>query len=319
MKLFELNGQDGQSQNQNPALRQVALARLRVACPLLEHLEFYQIKGSSDAPPKPSTASGGNVRAINSDFSNNPVDPTFGSVALKIWGDKVQTDKAWERRGVDIDSQRVADVDAFAERMGWDLQDRLINDTTSATKWSGIRSLVPAVNKLVFDTENGGALPLGNSSADKKQQQKFLEFVRRVLNYVGPGAIIVWNADVAARIESIFYEYVRKTDVKNAVEEMVEVTRFRGATAVDAGYKKDGETMVMGNAETVGTSDDCSSMLILKPGEKRDLTGASNVGLVVDDLGLQGVHYETSMEADIGLELLRDRALYEIQGIRLNG
>lgn len=317
MKLFELNGADGQNVGQNPALRNAAMARLRTACPLLEYLEFYQMQGSSDTPRKPSTAEGGSVRAINSSFSDNNVDPVFGSVALKIFGDRIQTDRAWERRGTDIDTQRVTDLDAFAEKMGWDLMDRLVNDTTAATTWDGLKALVPGANNIVFDTANGGEVPLGNASADKKQQQKFLEQFRRVLNYVGPGAVILWNADTAARIESVYWEYVSKQNVKNAVEEDVEITRFRGRPVVDSGYKKNGSDLVIPNNETAGSSTDCTSIYIFKPGEKRDFAGATNNGLNVTDLGLLGSHYTTECEVDMGFTLLRDKALYRISGIRL--
>lgn len=317
MKLFELNGTDGQNVGQNPALRNAAMARLRTSCPLLEYLEFYQIQGSSDKPRKPSTAEGGQTRAINSTFAANNVDPEFGDVSLKIFGDNVQTDRAWERRGTDIDSQRVADLDAFAEKLGWDLMNRLVNDTDGATTWDGLKALVPAGNNIVFDSVNGGEVPLGNASADKKQQQKFFEQFRRVLNYVGPGAVILWNADAAARIESVFWEFVSKQNVKNAVEEDVEIVRFRGRPVVDAGYQKDGSTLVIPNDETAGSSTDCTSIYIFKPGERRDLAGASNNGLNVTDQGLIGSHYTTVCEVDAGFTLLRDKALYRISGIRL--
>ena len=197
--------------------------------------------------------------------------------------------------------------------------DRFINSVDGATTWDGIKQLVPVANKVVFDTANGGAFPLGNATAEKKQQQKLLELIRKVLNYVGPGSVVVMNADVMARIESTFWEYVTRQDVKSPIEEDVQIVKFRGRPIVDAGYKKDGNTLVMGNDGTVGASDDCSSILVFKPGEKADLACGSNVGLVVDDLGLQGVHYETQLEADIGMALLRDKALFEIDGIRLDG
>ncbi|MFN6991808.1 MAG: hypothetical protein ACK4MM_03680, partial [Fervidobacterium sp.] len=75
---------------------------------------------------------------------------------------------------------------------------------------------------------------------------------------------------------------------------------------------------IIGFNETVGQANDCTSVYAFRFGEKENLCFATNsYGIEVKDLGLVGVHYTYSVDFDLDLVLLNDRAVAKLEGIRL--
>jgi len=128
MKLFELGGQDGQSVA-NAALRAEVVNQMRLETRIFEFLEFYTMAGSADTPKKSSAETGGDERTINADFGGVTGAPALGSIALKILGDKIVVDKAYERRYVSIGSERLSELRSFARGLARHFVNRVVNGT----------------------------------------------------------------------------------------------------------------------------------------------------------------------------------------------
>jgi hypothetical protein len=324
MKLWDLSGQDGQVFNSTPPLRALAIANMRAEAPIFEQVEFYSMLGSGDTPRKNNFPTGGKKRTINSTYTPVRTEPEFAPVALKIMGDILELDIAWERRGGNIVSERETQLIEFARSLGRYFSDMFINATPDAQTFHGLRSLIPAARKFVLGsmvpgaTGNGALVPTGNSDANKALQQKFLEQLNLLVRFVAGGAgLLLANSQMVARISSLARELVQVTTVQNAVGEMVNITSYLGVPMLDPGYKADGSTQIIGTTETCGSSTDCTSIYAVRFGEKRDLTVATNVGVQVLDLGLVGAFYQTFFEFDADPVLLNDKAVAQLQGIRL--
>ncbi|MEN6296157.1 MAG: hypothetical protein ABFD61_08530, partial [Chloroherpetonaceae bacterium] len=137
MKITEIS--KGSSVDSETALQSLAVSEFVSQFPLAPYIEFYPINGNADTPRKVSAGiTAGDTRTIGTDYTAKSDTPGFGAIALKIYGDKVKTDIAYQRRGTDIGSQRALDLANFSRSMGRYFMDCVINDVLSVEKFSGI-------------------------------------------------------------------------------------------------------------------------------------------------------------------------------------
>ena len=166
MKINQIS--QGSAVDSSEKLTKLAVSEFVNSFPLANFAEFYAITGNADTPRKVdgNLTAGGN-RTIGTDYTAKSNTPSFGAVTLKIYGDKVKTDLAYQRRGVDIGSQRALNLANFSRSLGRFFADSVINDEIDSSKFSGLLEQATELSrKIVFDTENGGSLPTGNASAD---------------------------------------------------------------------------------------------------------------------------------------------------------
>lgn len=279
---------------------------------VLEFAEFYSIIGNADYTRKAASATGGKFRALNSDYIDNKVNPAFANPVLKILGDKVQVDKAHERRGADVPSVRARELLNFAKNLGKQFQNYFFNGTGTGDEFTGLKLLVPT-GQIITAAENGLSVQLGNDNTSKTSQQKFLELINKLIQNVEGGAQVLFgNSYFVSRLTTIAREFISWQ-----INEFGTLIPFYNGVAIrDVGNDKNGN-LVIPQTETVGTSNDCTSVYAVRFGEASDLSIATNVGVEIKDLGLVGVHYTHSVELDAALSLLDDYAVAKLEGIRL--
>lgn len=315
MKLRELSGQVPGAQSDS-AVRAVVLDEMYAACPILEHAELYTHAGNADSPLKNATATGGNVRAINSDYADNTTAPVYGSTALKIFGDKVQTDMAYQRRGIDVAGEHLRQIRSFARGLGRDLTNRFFNDTVAATTFGGLKAIVPAGQKITFNSVDGGSVEIGNTNAIFQMQRKFLEALDNLIGSVRGGATVLYmDNKTLTRLKTIGKDFVQVTSVQDALGQPVVLANYNGIPIRVTGYKKDDSTLVIPHTETCGASSTCTSVYAVRWSEKNDLTMATNVGLQVLNKGVIGPHLTTWVDCDLDLVLLNDKSVARLEGI----
>ena len=127
--------------------------------------------------------------------------------------------------------------------------------------------------------------------------------------------ILVMGGDTIAYIEEIEKQFVRTDNIDGVTE--LALTRYKTIPVINAGRAKDDSTLVIGQAETKGANADCTSIYAVKTGEREHTTLATNVGLVVDDLGLVGTQYVTNVELDVDMDILSAFGAQRMEGVRL--
>ncbi len=282
---------------------------------ILDYAEFYQIVGNSDNPRKKASASGGQFRAVNDSWSVNVVNPSFGTVNLKIFGDQVSVDKAHERRAFDIRSERTRQLINFAEEFGKNFQYEFFNAkaNTNPKSWNGLASLIPSSQVLVANTD-GLVVQAGNSDQAALSKQLFLEKLRRLITMVDGGAQVLYmNEDVWTRLTTIAAEYINWQE--NEFGTMIPY--FGGVPIRPGGYNSNGNLVIPAN-EPFGEFNNATTIYAIRFGEKKDLTIATSNGLNVNDLGEVGNHYVDNVELDGDLCLLNNRAVAALKGIIIN-
>ncbi len=319
MKINQIS--QGSAVDSSEKLTKLAVSEFVNTFPLSDFAEFYAITGNADTPRKvDGNMTAGDNRTIGTDYTAKTNTPTFGSIALKIYGDKVKTDLAYQRRGIDIGSQRALDLANFSRSLGRYFMDSIINDAISASKISGLKEQADSLSrKIVFDTANGGALPTGNASTDRKQQMKFMEWLDAQIQDIagGPQAIMA-NGAFISRLESIGKEFVTTNLVQDIYGANQIIKTYKQIPIVNLGFKANNSGLIIPTDEDEGTSTGvCTSLYLARFGEQADVTLATNVGLDVKDMGLVGTEYLTMVEFDVDLAILNDKSFKRCSGIIL--
>lgn len=318
MKLNEIS--KGSSRDSSEVLRNLAVSEFLSSFPLANYAEFFSITGNSDtARLADNEIAAGTTRSIGTDYTPKTITPQFGNINLKIYGDKIATDIAYQRRGIDIGSQRVVHLANFCRSLGRYLMDATINHTLSSATFSGLKEKANTFSrKVVFDTENGGSVPNGNSSTEVKQQHKFLEFLdAQIEDIVGGPQVIIMNGAMKARLESIARNYFTTSTLQDVYGNTQVVKFYKEIPIINAGFKADVSGQVIGNDEVEGNSNNCTSIYLVRFGEASDVCFATNVGLDVQDLGLVGTSFITLVEFDLDLVVFNPKSFKRIAGIIL--
>jgi len=288
--------------------------QMMLKCFLLQFVEFYSIVGNADYSRKKSTATGGQFRAVNADYVNDPTDPTFANPTLKIFGDLVKTDRAHERRGSDIASVRTTDLLNFAGQLGKQFGKYFINGDSEvdAKQFNGLKKIMPA-GQISTPAVNGISVPLGNSDSAKSAQQKFLEYLDNLIGSIDGGAeALILDATVISRLTRI-----AEGNINRSLDDFGRpVTKYGDTILIPSGFDNAGGKVIT-QTETCGTSNDCTSIYAVRFGEAENLSMATNTGVDVKDLQLVGVHWTYSVDFDLDTALLNDKAIGRMQGIRL--
>jgi hypothetical protein len=297
------------------------------AFPLAPYLEFYPVRGNADTPRvMDAFLAPGTTRALGADYTPKSNTPGFGSVTLRMYGDKIQTDMAYERRGYDIGSQRALDLRNVSAGFGRFLMDALVNHTganlngNATTK--GLKQLSADNSRdVVFDdSSNGGTFPAGNDSTSVKQQAKMIELLIAAANDIlGGPTLILCNQWFLARLSTVGRNYMATQQVTDIYTgNNLTVPTFGNIPIVVSGYAADFSTEVITKTETQGTSTgSCTSVYMVRYGEQRDVTVATNRGIDVKDLGLIGSQYQSTIEIDMDQVCLSAKAIKRIKGIVL--
>ncbi|CAG0980001.1 hypothetical protein ANAEL_01689 [Anaerolineales bacterium] len=296
-------------------LTQTVVTAMMSSSVVLEHAEFYPMVGSAEYRKKSATGAGGAFRALDNNFSGVTVSPTYANPALKIFGDLVRVDRAHERRGGNLISERARQLVAFAKNMGKNFTDMFFNGDvdTSANQFDGLLAIVPS-GQVITAADNGFSIVLGNDNTAKKSQQEFLELLDKLIQAVQGGAQVLYmNELVLARLSAIARDAV-KFEMNQFGQQ---VAYYNGIPVRNPGLNSS-SARILPQTETQGTSSgNCSSIYAVRFGEAVDLTLSTNVGLEVKDLGLVANFYTHAVELDTTLALLDDTSVARLKGLKL--
>lgn len=317
MKLFDIKG-PAPSQELDETLRAVVMNNFRAAAPVLEYAEFYTHTGNADSVYPKSATKAGKFRNLNENVTRETSEVgTPVSVDFKILSDTISTDRALIDRGVVVADEHLRSLTEASIAMGRYFTDMLVNGTGAAKDITGLKAKITGASDVIFDTANGGYVPFGDTDANKAQQMKFLELLNKLIYEMNPTAILM-NASLIARLETVAAGFLRVSNIKDAVSQNQRILDYKGVPIVNTGYAKDETTQVIGNAETVGTSNNCTSLYLVKFGERKDTTfNTTKTGLKVIHDAKDKNFVSTDIELQYNLAVLEEKSAKRIKGIRL--
>lgn len=307
----------------NPDLAALALSAMEATCPALSLIQFRSIPGNASTDPKNAGINGaGEMRAIDSSFTAATTSVPEVTATLRIMGDEVKTDQAFERRfqasGTSgLTSERARALAKYSRSLGRYLTDQIINADGTGQTITGLKAMATGDQLLSMGT-NGALVSHGSDNTAKKSQQFFLQMLEELLAQVPGAQALFMDSKLRARMKSIAREYVTVTQVQDAFGQNQELVQYNGLPIIVAGKKSDNSTLIIPHTETKGTSADCTSVYAAAFAEDDELAFVTSTGLSVKNKGLVGVHYVTSVEMDINTQLFADNAVGRLEGVRLD-
>lgn len=318
MLLREFGGGKA-SQQGDTSIRDVVLSNMHATARIFEYLQWYPMVGNSDKKRKDSgVTNAGKTRSLDESYEATTYTPEWNDITLKILGDEVKVDIAHIRRGEDVGELKVRKLEEFGQNLGLFFNDQFINGDGTGENIHGINSLIPSSRVFHFSGENGGVVPVGTTSTEKKAQLQFIKSLVELKGKIKGGAdLFIMNLNMVATLYGMGMGYVQKTTVQDVFGNPLEVVNFAGVPILDMGFKRDGTGLVIPNNMTCGTSSDCTAVYAVKFGQGTNLTAATNVGIDVIDKGIIGTQAVTMIDFDCDLGLFDDRAVAKLDGIRL--
>ena len=317
-KIFELPTNQNKRETMDSALRTLALQNMRAENPLFEYLEFYETNGRSDKPEKNSSATGGKERNINSAFAENSVDTAYGDVNLKIVGDDVRTDIAWNRSGEnEAISKHRQNVESVSKAIARHFINLLVNGDsgTDAKEFDGLEAQIAAAQTIDAQEGDGTGLQvlLGNSDAAHLSRQKAAELIENAIKLVsGQPSFALANGTLISRLKRAFPNQFTQIEVGGHTIDVFD----NSVPFIDPGYNSDESAEILAFDETVSTDNDCTSIYVVRAGEREYATLATTLGLDVSAIQQAQNYIYNNIELDSDLALLSTKAAYRIKGFR---
>lgn len=289
---------------------------------LANYIEFFKKPGSALTFRKQGKSNdvSGNTRVLGTEYAETKFEPDYGTATRKFIGSQVKIDVALERMGYDLASEFESNLMRHMKDFPGIFHNLLINGDpdTDAKQFAGLKKLIVA-NREVAAGVNGLELLQGNDNTAKKAQQQFLEKLDETIALCeGNNKVLLMNARVQARLNSIAREYL--TIQKN--EFGVPITFYNQIPLINPGdYQAAVDTYspIIAFDETQGTAaDKCASAYCVSFEEEDGLSFATTEGgFAVYDLVRVDTWWKSTYELIVDSTLIRPSALSRLKGLYL--
>lgn len=288
--------------------------------PVLDRLPLLTINGNAYAYNAEATLPGVAFRSVNEAYTESTGTFVQATESLVILGGDADVDRFLVQTRGNLADQRAEQTALKVKAASYKFQDHFFNgDVSVDTKgFDGLKKRL--TGNQVFAAGTNGIPVLGNGGTDS---HTFLDQLDNLLSRVpginaGNGALYA-NAGIQAKIRASGRR-VGGTDM--VTEDMTgkRVLTWNGIPILDPGDNLAG-TAILPQTETQGTATGTTtSIYAVKFGQNendRGVTGLTNGGVMVDDLGLlqsQPV-YRTRIEFYCGLATFGGKAAARMTGI----
>lgn len=288
--------------------------------PVLDRLPLLTINGNAYAYNAEATLPGVAFRSVNEAYTESTGTFVQATESLVILGGDADVDRFLVQTRGNLADQRAEQTALKVKAASYKFQDHFFNgDVSVDTKgFDGLKKRL--TGNQVFAAGTNGIPVLGNGGTDS---HTFLDQLDNLLSRVpginaGNGAIYA-NAGIQAKVRASGRR-VGGTDM--VTEDMTgkRVLTWNGIPILDPGDNLAG-TAILPQTETQGTATGTTtSIYAVKFGQNendRGVTGLTNGGVMVDDLGLlqsQPV-YRTRIEFYCGLATFGGKAAARMTGI----
>lgn len=237
------------------------------------------------------------------------------------FGNYIDVDKVYVKNGNSLYDARALWTKQTVKSMAFAFNDKFINGvpTSDPDAITGINYRIQndhSANKIA-----GSGLDISpDSAALAANTQTFFDLLDQLLYDMPEGGskYLICNKTLLMR----YWSLARQAGVLSITKDQLgrELYQYKDATFIDAGYKADQSTQIIGNVENVNgstlTGGTATSIYGVTVGQEF-LTGWQEYGLEVEDIGLleDGVTYRTLIDWVVGLAVTHPRSLFQLHGI----
>lgn len=307
--------------SQNSLQRGVIETFVQVS-PVLDRLPLMPIEGNAYAYNEEATLPGVAFRSVNEAYTESTGTVNQKTESLVILGGTADVDRFIVQTRGNLNDQRAVQTSLKVKAASYKFQDTFFNGDVSvdAKAFDGLKKRLTG-NQVISAGTNG--IPVvGNGGTDAFAFFDQLDaLLAAVPGINGENGAIYANSSLQAKIRSAGRR-IGGTETVREDATGKRVLQWNGIPVLDAGANLAG-TAILPQTETQGSSSLASSIYAVKFGQDetdRGVTGLTNGGVMVDDLGLlqsQPV-YRTLIEFYCGLGVFGGQAAARLTGI-LNG
>lgn len=271
--------------------------------PVLDRLPFMDIQGNAYQYSRESALPGIAFRAVNAAYTESTGAIVNASVGLKIFGGDADVDKFIAQTLGNISDQRALQTRLKAKAAAIFFTQNFFegNSGTNPDSFDGLSTMLTGT-QVISAGANGAGLTL--DMVDDL-----------IASVVGGPDVLYSNAWTIRKIN-------RLLRASGIAPEPIEVARrlvssYAGIPLVAVGLATDGVTEILGFDETTGTSLVTGSVYAVKFGEQEFVSGLTNGGIQVYDLGELETKpaYRTRIESYMAVANFNGKAAGRLKGI----
>lgn len=279
--------------------------------PVLAQLPLMDIQGNAYAYNEEATLPGVAFRSVNEAYVESTGTVNQKSESLVILGGDADVDRFIVQTRGNLNDQRAEQTALKVKAASYKFQDTFINgDTAVDTKsFDGLKKRLTGAQVISAGTNGLGPVAGGHD---------FFDALQTLVDAVAGGPDVIYaNRTVIGRITSSARRL--NVDVMTEVVNGRYQARWNGIPVVDLGSTAAGAD-ILPLTETQGAATNTSSVYAVRFGQgegDRAVTGLTNGGVMVDDLGLlqsQPV-YRTRIEFYCGLAVFGGKAAARLTGV----
>lgn len=272
--------------------------------PVLDRLPFMEIEGNAYEYRKESALPGIAFRAVNAGYTESTGAIVPATVGLKIFGGDADVDRFIQRTMSNWEDQRALQTRLKAKAAAIFFTQSFFEGDSVAdpNSFDGLRTSLTGAQVITAGT-NGAALTL-----------TMLDDLLATID--GMPDVIYANDWLIRKINAL----VRATgaippEPREQYGKLV--YSYAGIPLVNPGFGLDGVTRILAFDETVGTSTLTSSIYAVRFGEQEYVSGLTNGGIDVYDLGELETKpaFRVRIEAYMAIAMFRAKAAGRLKGV----
>lgn len=271
--------------------------------PVLDRLPFMEIEGNAYQYTKESALPGIAFRAVNAAYTESTGAVVNATVGLKIFGGDADVDRFIARTMGNLMDQRALQTRLKAKAAAIFFTQYFFNgDSATPEQFDGLKKMLTGA-QLITAGANGATLTLAMLDS-------------LIAAVVGGPDVIYANDFLIAKINALVLATGATLPV--ARDQYGKQVRFyAGIPIIDPGLATDGTTRILPFTETMGASSLAASIYAVKFGEQEFISGLTNGGIDVYDLGELETKpaYRTRIEAYMALANFNGKAAARLQGV----
>jgi len=273
--------------------------------PVLDRLPFMEIEGNAYQYTSELALPGIAFRAVNAGYTESTGTVQNDTVALKIFGGDADVDRFIQRTLSNINDQRALQTRMKAKAAAIAFTDAFFHgdEGTNPEEFDGLELMLTGAQAILANAA-GATLTLAMLD----------DLIDAVVG--GPDVIYV-NKPLIRKINAL--QRASGLTVAEPIESFGRrVYSYAGVPLVDPGYASDGSTLILPFTEDPGDAgNDTASVYAVKFGEQEFVSGVTNGGIDVYDLGELETKpvYRTRIEAYMAIANFNGKSAARLWGI----
>lgn len=270
---------------------------------VLDRIPFMNIEGNAYQYTKESSLPGIAFRAVNAGYTESTGAVVNATVGLKIFGGDADVDRFIAKTRGNLNDQRALQTRLKAKAAAIFFTQNFFsgNSGTNPDAFDGLQTMLTGAQVILAAT-NGAAVTLA--------------MLDDMLATIVGGADVIYANDWLIRKIDALVRATGQVGLETR-EAFGKVSKwYAGIPLVDPGLSTDGVTRILPFTETAGSSSLTSSIYAVKFGEQEFVSGLTNGGIDVYDLGELETKpvYRTRIESYMSVGIFNGKSAARLKG-----